>query len=238
MWCKPNSHSDFHRSLIGFAIVLVLFQSLGATLVLACTENAMLVFDASGSMTAFQDGRSKIGVARRATADVLPDITRTRPTGLITYGGGTGPDCSDYVMRVAPARHTGARILSELFQIVPAGATPLSDGVAMAVATLRRRSEQGIVVLITDGIENCGRPTCRLADRLVAQGSRIRLHVITFFLRDWRTDTLRCLTDATDGTYATTDSLETLRAALRRVLGCRRLSQWQDVGTGHNEVVP
>lgn len=213
-----------HRVITVFALAIMLFQSIGISIARACTENAMLVFDASGSMTAFQDGRSKINVARRAAADVLPDVTRTRPTGLITYGGGLGPDCSDYVMRVPPARNTGKRILSELHQLIPEGATPLSDSVELAVETLRRRSEQGIVVLVTDGIENCGRPSCKLAKRLLQDGSRIRVHVITFFLRDWRTDTLRCLTDATDGTYATTHSLETLRAALRRVLGCKRIS--------------
>ncbi len=216
---------SLRRSLVGFAVMLMLFNSVGVTIVRACTENAMLVFDASGSMTAFQDGSSKINVARRAAADVLPDVTRTRPTGLITYGGGQGPDCSDFVMRVPPTRNSGPRILSELHQIVPEGATPLSNGVEMAVDTLRQRSEQGIVVLVTDGIENCGQPSCKLADRLVKKGSRIRIHVITFFLRDWRTDTLRCLTDATDGTYATTHSLETLRAALRKALGCTRISK-------------
>src|SRR5262245_9209954 len=59
-----------------------------------CTEDAMIVFDASGSMAGntvqglFSDV-TRIDEVRKALARVLPTATKFRKVGLITYG--TGP---------------------------------------------------------------------------------------------------------------------------------------------------
>ena len=67
----------------------------------ACNEDAMLVFDASGSMA----GTDRLGVStpipitridkvRSALAKVLPTATRFRRVGLITYGPGPYQQCN------------------------------------------------------------------------------------------------------------------------------------------------
>src|SRR5688500_16775649 len=64
-----------------------------------CTEDAMIVFDASGSVS----GVEGLGVAttvtridkvRSALSRVLPSVARLRRVGLITYGPGTFQQCS------------------------------------------------------------------------------------------------------------------------------------------------
>src|SRR4026208_475585 len=58
-----------------------------------CTEDAMIVFDASGSMAGntvqglFSD-ITRIDEVRKALGQVLPGITKFRKIGLITYGPG------------------------------------------------------------------------------------------------------------------------------------------------------
>jgi Ca-activated chloride channel homolog len=64
-----------------------------------CTEDAMLVFDASGSMAGnVTQGIGKtiprINEVRAALAKVLPSITRFRRVGLITYGPGPYQQCN------------------------------------------------------------------------------------------------------------------------------------------------
>jgi len=213
-----------HRSVC-VAILLALVNGLGSTFAWACRENAMIVFDASGSMALFRDGSSKIDVARKAAADVLPDVTKYRPTGLVTYGGGKGPACTDVDLRVEPQVRSGGKILAALDKIKPDGATPLSQGVRLATETLQRRDVPGVVVVVTDGLENCGGRTCELARKLKSQASNIRIHVISFFLHGRRIDTLTCLTEATKGVYTSANSLESLRNALRELLSCQRISQ-------------
>ena len=78
-----------------FAVVLLFANSIGTTFAWACRENAMIVFDASGSMALFREGRPKIDIAREAAGAVLPDVTKYRPTGLVTYSGGRGAACTD-----------------------------------------------------------------------------------------------------------------------------------------------
>ena len=112
-----------------WAVALMVSLTLGNALAgaaWACRENAMIVFDASGSMGLFRDGRPKMDSARAAAASVLPDVTGYRPTGLVTYSGEIGPACEDIVLRMRPAVGTAPRILAALARLQPNGATPLS----------------------------------------------------------------------------------------------------------------
>ena len=74
--------------------------------------------------------------------------------------------------RVAPKIGSGGRILAELKKVRPNGATPLSEAVGLAVDLLRRLGEPGIVVLVTDGLENCGDDACQLARNIKGRRSR------------------------------------------------------------------
>src|ERR1044071_1502527 len=64
-----------------------------------CTEDAIIVFDASGSMAGntvqglFSD-ITRIDEVRKALAQVLPGITKYRKVGLITYGPGPYAHCN------------------------------------------------------------------------------------------------------------------------------------------------
>lgn len=197
----------------------------------ACRENAYIVFDGSSSMA--QDGErageARIATARRAVADIIPDVTRYRPTGLVTYGGsrradGRDPDCSGIKVRVPVGLDSARQIIAELDQVVPGGKTPLSHAVLLAAEDLTSRGEPGIVVAITDGLENCLFNPCKLGTLLKEKGYRIQVHVISFFVGHVPQN-LACLPALTGGTYAETNSLEGLRRALRRTLGCQNVSQ-------------
>ena len=64
-----------------------------------CTEDAMIVFDASGSMSGNQtlgipNSRARIDEVRAALAQVLPSATKIRRVGLVTYGPGPYNQCN------------------------------------------------------------------------------------------------------------------------------------------------
>lgn len=213
------------KLLFSLSAILALSQNLGASYALACRENAMIVFDASGSMVHRHDGRPKIDIARKAVAEVLPSVTKHRPTGLVTYGGRGKAICHDVVVRVEPELGSAKRIVAALEGLQPLGPTALTASVESAVEILRQRNAPGIIVLITDGLENCGGRTCELARKLRERGDKIRVYVIGFLLNGEQVDTLTCLTEATHGTYVVANSLESLRNALRRFLDCLRISR-------------
>ncbi|MGI9520142.1 MAG: vWA domain-containing protein [Hyphomicrobiaceae bacterium] len=206
-----------------FTSTFILSNSLIAGTLSACREEAMIVFDASGSMLSHRAGRRKVDWAREAIANVLPEISANRATGLITYGG-YGPPCADIFVRVEPSVRTSQRILDVLAQIEPSGATPLVDAVDLATEVLKRRNAEGFVLLVTDGLEICGRNVCHFAKRLRKAKNRYPVHTISFHLHGNSIDELICLAKETGGSYASTSSLEELQRELGNLLGCMTVS--------------
>ena len=222
---------------------LMLCAALAATPAAAtddCTEDAMVVFDGSGSMAEMgfnQIGGPRIIEARKAVRDVMPDLASNRRLGLIIYGPGGVDGCTGLDLRFAPRDGAASRIIADVEALQPAGDTALTEAVQMAAITLDYRTEPGTIVLVTDGKETCGGAPCQLASLLAHDGPDLTVHVIGFKVRgqhfSWEsqgsTDYVeaetvsRCLADATGGKYVSAETLEELIAALRVTLGCNVL---------------
>ena len=210
-----------------------------------CRDDAMLVFDASRSMTNVSndsDGQSRIDEARAALRQVLPQVTPYRDMGLIVYGPGRQDVCGHIDVRLPPTQDAHAQIIADVDGIAPDGDTPLTAAVSKAAEVLRERKGAGAIVLITDGRETCGGNPCGLADRLALERDNLVVHVIgfrtlvssiewlTFGDEDNRNTTFeaRCLADRTNGIYASTQSTDDLVAALQDILACPVVSQAND----------
>lgn len=199
----------------------------------ACAEDAMIVFDGSGSMAemGFNDiDEPRIFDARKALADALPDIAHSRRLGLLIYGPGSEDGCSGIDLRFKPESNASAKILKAVNELQPAGETALAVAVEKAAKTLEETSGGGTVVVVTDGKETCGGQPCKLATDLA--GSNLVVHVIGFKVRgsffSWETQSdyeqadsvSRCLADRTGGYYLDTETIDELVAALKKTLGC------------------
>ena len=53
--------------------------------------------------------------------------------------------------------------MSAVNALVPAGKTPLTSAVEQAANVLDYRNKPGVIVVVTDGEETCGRSPCALA---------------------------------------------------------------------------
>ena len=207
----------------------------------ACTDDAILVFDASGSMSSVgynELANPRIFEALEAVRTVLPQVAPYRRIGLIVYGPGPKDACSNIELKVMPELNNASRIMSELETIVPDGNTPLTQAVLDAAETLNFREKPAVVVLVTDGEETCGGAPCSLGATLHGEAAAITVHVIGFKVRDkffqWESQAdgsgkgaseSRCLADKTGGHYVTTETTEELVRALQKTLGCPVLSE-------------
>ena len=203
-----------------------------------CYEDAMLVFDASGSMSGIDEGgRSsvmpRIDAARNALAESLPRVTPYRRLGLMSYG--PGGHCN-VVLNLRPELAAGAKIMAEVNGIVPDGLTPLTSAVELAANALDYRNKPALVVLLTDGSETCGGQPCALAKTLKATGKAITVHVIGYRMQDvistreqGITD-MKCLAAQTGGLFIGADSIDELVDALNKTLGCPLTTQHQAPG--------
>jgi Ca-activated chloride channel family protein len=200
-----------------------------------CSDDAMVVFDASGSMSGNQtlgipNSRARIDEARSALAQVLPNATKFRRVGLVTYGPGPYNQCNVKLDFKPMADATGP-IMSAVNSIIPAGRTPLTSGIEAAAEALDFRSKPGVVVVITDGEETCGRSPCDLAKQLHAAAFKLTIHVIAFKYEGFSwTGTgsvmdLMCVANENGGLYIKANSEDELVEALEKTLDCPMVSQ-------------
>jgi len=202
-----------------------------------CNEDAMLVFDASGSMSGNQvlgipNSRPRIDEARSALAKVLPSATKFRRVGLITYGPGAYNMCN-VELNMKPLPNAAKPIMRVVNSLVPAGKTPLTMAVQQAADVLNYRSKPGVIVVITDGEETCGGQPCDLGKQLHDTAQQLTVHVIAFRYEgySWSGGTtvldLMCLADQNRGLYIKANSEEDLVGALEKTLDCPMISQME-----------
>jgi Ca-activated chloride channel homolog len=199
-----------------------------------CNEDAMLVFDASGSMSGNQvlgipNSRPRIDEARSALAKVLPSATKFRRVGLITYGPGQENQCN-VDLDLEPAPNAARKIMRVISSLVPAGKTPLTKAVEQAAEVLNYRSKPGVIVLLTDGEETCGGQPCDIGERLHDAAHRLTVHIIAFRYEgySWSGSNvldLMCLAEKNNGLYIKANNEDELVSALQKTLDCPMMSQ-------------
>ena len=204
----------------------------------ACNEDAMIVFDASGSMSGterFGIGNmvTRIEKVRTALGQVLPEVAPTRRIGLITYGPGPYNKCDNIHLEAEPDFNAAERIMCAVNRLNPAGRTPLTASVSEAARVLRFKEKPAVIVLVTDGEETCGGAPCALAEDLKSQGKQTTVHVIGYRVKDYswtgaQALQSKCLPDKTGGLYISVQSTEDLVTAFRRTLGCPYLTELRD----------
>lgn len=199
-----------------------------------CIDDAMIVFDASGSMS----GNEKLGIAttitridevRSALARVLPGAARHRRVGLITYGPGPYNQCN-VELNLKPEPNAAKVIMGAVEALTPAGKTPLTSAVEQAAHVLDFRHKPGVVVVLTDGEETCGGSPCDLGRQLHQEADQLIIHVIAFRTRNfsWTGEQsvlgIKCLAEENGGLYVTAESQEELVSAFQETLSCPMIS--------------
>jgi Ca-activated chloride channel family protein len=203
-----------------------------------CNEDAMLVFDASGSMAGnLNQGiatiKPRIDEVRGALAKVLPTITRFRRVGLITYGPGPYQQCN-VKLALKPTPDAAGLIMQEVNALSPAGKTPLTEAVQQAADVLDYQHKPGLIVVLTDGEETCGGSPCDLGAQLHSSAMHLTVHIIGFRMKDfsWTGEQsildAKCLAEKNGGLYISAEAEQDLIDALEKTLGCPMLSELTD----------
>ncbi|HUU66019.1 MAG TPA: VWA domain-containing protein [Methyloceanibacter sp.] len=227
-----------HRARRSAITLTVLLAASGAALaadeVKPCTEDAMIVFDASGSMAgSLAEGIGakirRIDEVRKALALALPRVTHFRRIGLITYGPGSYRQCN-VELDLRPIADAAQPIMEKVNGLNPSGKTPLAAAVEQAAEVLDYKAKPGVVVLLTDGEETCDGAPCALGKMLDAEGVQLTVHVIGFRMTAFWTGAqsaldVQCLAEATGGLYIAAQSQEELVDAFEKTLGCPMMSE-------------
>lgn len=202
-----------------------------------CTEDAMIVFDASGSMAGNLDPFStvvqlRIDEVRKALRRVLPRAAQNRKIGLVTYGAGAYNQCN-VSLDLRPTPNAAEPIMRVVDALRPAGKTPLTQAIERAAEVLDYRNKPGVIVVLTDGQETCDGHPCELGKRLGSEAPNLTVNVIGFRLQSdsWLGAQsyldAKCLAEETGGTYLNVHGEDDLVKAFEQTLGCPMMSMWE-----------
>ena len=192
------------------ALCLFLIFSLSAN----AADRTIIVLDASGSMWAQIDGKSRIEIAKETVRTVVGNLPPDREIGLMVYGHRDKGSCEDIELVVPPAAGTSAAIIAATNKISPKGKTPLSAAVKQAAEALKYTEEKATVILVTDGLETCNADPCALGAELEKAGVDFTAHVVGFGLSEAEGKKVACLATNTGGQYIQASNAKSLTKAL------------------------
>lgn len=165
------------------------------------TSPIIFIYDASGSMWAKMDGKTKMEIARDVLSGSVDSLPENQQVGLVAYGHRNKSDCKD-VEFLINAENTDKKLVTQsLKKVKPLGMTPLAYSATQVIDKLRTSKMKATIILVTDGIESCGGDICAVVKAAREEGISFKLHIIGFGLKEDETEQLKCAAAAGDGQY-------------------------------------
>ena len=173
----------------------------------------ILVVDTSRSMADIVDGQVKLEVAKASILTFLATTSLTRPVALRTYPAINDGSCNSGELRIAPSPKT-YEMENEVRLLRADGDTPTAEALRAALGDIQDAGfSQAEIVLVSDGESTCANP-CTVASEAAASGVEVTVHTVGFRLSPEGDEELKCVAEATEGTYVEVQEGEELAEAI------------------------
>lgn len=155
-----------------------------------------LVLDASGSMKRKVGGKTMMDIARATLTDVIARLPDKADVALRVYGHrtpeGRPKACEDSQLVVPFGKLDRNRMTSKVAAIKALGTTPIAFTIGEAAKDLAGSKGPAMLILVTDGKEECGGDPQAAVEALRKSGVDVTLNIVGF-----------ALTNAADRDYMT-----------------------------------
>jgi Ca-activated chloride channel family protein len=144
----------------------------------------LFVLDASGSMYARMDSENRIDIAKRLLGRIVDSLKTSRNVELaLRVYGHRSPtnekDCRDTRLEVGFAPDNHAEIINKINGIVPKGTTLIAQSLLEAGGDFPSPLfSKNILILITDGMEECNGDPCAVSEALQKKGVILKPFII------------------------------------------------------------
>jgi Ca-activated chloride channel family protein len=181
----------------------------------------LFVFDASQSMYGRWDEGQKIQVATKLLREIVDSLKSTEnvEVALRVYGhqnsvSSDGRNCKDTKLEVPFSAKNHDKIIERLGSIRPKGTTLIAYSLEQAANDFPKdKNARNVIILITDGIEECDGDPCAVSLALQKRGVVLKPFVIGMGLEPEVIDAFKCV-----GNYYDATSAETFRDVLNIVI--------------------
>ena len=179
--------------------------------------NVLVILDSSGSMWERVDGEPKVTTAKKVLNDLLRDLPAGTHVGLMTYGHRRKGDCGDIEILSPIGKESPAAIAKKVSGLQPKGETPIAAALLKARDAFQGVSGTKMVVLITDGAEECHGDPCAAIKELAAVGLDVHVNVVGFHLKQKEREAVECIAREGRGKYYDAADAKALVAAMSEV---------------------
>lgn len=190
---------------------------------IAAPAQIELILDASGSMNRASGKQRMIDTAKSVLTEIVQGLPDDVQVGLRVYGHrvreGRPGACEDSELVLPFAKLDKPRMVARIRAIQALGTTPIAYSLQQIARDVGQTPGEKLVVLVTDGKEECrGDPAAAVA-ALTSQGVKVRLNVVGFALADaaLKAD-LQKLSAMTAGQFVEAKDASSLRAAIEQSL--------------------
>lgn len=168
----------------------------------------LFLFDASQSMYARWETNTKYEVAKKMLSEMVDSLNEMTnlELALRVYGHTKKyppQDCDDTRLEVPFGKNNSFAIKKRLEEISPSGTTPIARSLEACGGDFPKSQARNIIILITDGIEECNGDPCAVSAMLQKKGVVLKPFVIGLGLNKDFIKQFECIGnyfDATDET--------------------------------------
>ena len=161
----------------------------------------LFVFDASNSMKSQHQNMTRIEGAKNLFYKFIDSLSRDKSLqfALRMYGNTVKyppGDCKDSKLVVPFSNNNIGLIKQKVKEAFPTGITPIEHSLTESANDFIDNKANNIVILITDGIEECGGDPCKARQKLMEKGIVFKPFIIGIGLTPEQIKTFECV-----GTY-------------------------------------
>lgn len=201
--------NSFPRYLLIF-ILLFFSQMLMAQKIKQPLTRILFIYDGSNSMNGKWEGQSKHITAKNLLNTALDSLRNVEnlQVALRVYGHNksylTGQECNDTKLEVPFKNNNFDEIKAKMAQIRPKGTTPIALSLERSKDDFPYCQDcRNIIILITDGIEECDGDPCAVSLALQKNGIILKPFVIGLGLKDDFKKQFKCVGNYFDVTSPT-----------------------------------
>lgn len=163
----------------------------------------LFVFDASKSMKTTHGKQTRIQGAKELFYKFLDSLSKQKNIqfALRMYGHTVKyppGDCKDSKLVVPFAKNNMAQIKAKVAEAKPTGITPIEHSITESANDFPDTKAVNMIILITDGIEECGGDPCKARMKLMEKGILFKPFIIGIGLTPEQIKTFECVGDYYD----------------------------------------
>jgi Ca-activated chloride channel family protein len=160
--------------------------------------NVLIVFDCSNSMSSKWGNGTRLDAAKSLLNQLVDSLHQDPEVhiALRVYGSQSGVDmhdCKDTKLEVPFSRTNVDKIKTFIAGVKPTGYTPIAYSLTQAAADFSSACVKNVIILITDGIEECEGDPCSVSKQLQARNIIFKPYIIGIGLSDEKMQFFDCV---------------------------------------------